>query len=93
MDHEEAMPGNEQPVSHPQVLFSSPTSSSFSPVAFPSSSWRQHWASTLAREASQPGGRSAPSLKVSSCVPDSRESAFGVINLFAVTEQFSSCAD
>lgn len=62
------MLGNGQPVSHPQVLFSSPTSSSFSPVAFLSSFWRQHWASTLAREASQLGGRSAPSLRVSICV-------------------------
>ena len=75
------MPGNGQPVSHPQVLFSSPTSSSFSPVAFLSSSWRQHWASTRAREASQPGGRSVPSLRVSSCVPDSRVSALGIIDL------------
>lgn len=75
------MPGNGQPVSHPQVPFSSPTSSSSLPVVFLSSFWRQHWASTLARAVSQPGGRSAPSLRVSSYVPDSWVSALGVINL------------
>lgn len=75
------MPRNGQPVSHPQVPFSSPTSSSSLPVAFLSFSWRQHWASTPARGASQPGGRSAPSLRVSSSAPDSRVSALVVINL------------
>lgn len=87
------MPANVKHFSHPQVPFSSPTSSSSLPVAFLSSSWRQHWASTLAREASQPGGRFAPSLRVSSQVPDSRYLHTWLQTLFGVIGWFRSSAD
>lgn len=54
----ESQPSRQEPSS-------SLTSSSSSPVVFPCSSWKRHWGSTPAREASLPGGRSVPFLKVS----------------------------
>lgn len=54
-----------QPSLPPQAPSSFPTSSSSSPVASRCSSWRWRWASTPAKGASQPGGRSVPSSRVS----------------------------